>query len=93
MAIAKELDLDGETSIGFGRKRDNELIILSQSKDMVVNYNDVFAIRNQGKSISVLGNNNEYVIGTYKTPERAREVLFDIISSIGLDPMFQLPKE
>ena len=93
MAIAKELNLDGETSIGFGKKRDNDLIILSQKMDMVVNYNDVFAIRVSANKISVLGNNNEFVIGTYKTADRARQVLYDIISCIGLEPMFQLPKD
>ncbi len=93
MAIAKELDLDRETNIGFGRKRDNELIILSQKMDMVVNYNDVFAIKVENRSIKVLGNNNEFLIGSYKTPERAQEVLYDLISCIGLEPMFQLPKD
>lgn len=92
MAIAKELDLDRETSIGFGKKRDNDLIILGQKMDMVVNYNDVFAVRVENRQIKVLGNNSEYLLGTYKTAERAQEVLYDLISCIGLEPMFQLPK-
>lgn len=92
MAIAKDLELDNETNIGFGRKRDNDLIILSQKMDMVINYNDVFAVKMNGNKILVLGNNQEYTIGTYKTAERAKQVLYDLISVIGLEPMFQLPK-
>ena len=92
MAIAKDLDLDKETNIGFGKKRDNELIILSQKMDMVINYTDVFAVKMSGSKIIVLGNNQEYTIGSYKTAERAKQVLYDLISVIGLEPMFQLPK-
>lgn len=90
--ITKELNLE-ESDIGFGRRPSNDLIILSQNIDMVVNYDDVFAIKVDGCKIIAMGNNEALVMATYKSPERAREVLYKLISCIGLEHMYQLPKE
>ena len=93
MAITKELDLDKQTNIGYMKKKEKNMIVLSQAKDIAINYNELFAIKVEESKIIALGNGTEYCIGSYKSNDRARIVLFDLITTVGNEPMFQLPRE
>ena len=55
------------------------MIIVSQDKTEIINFNKVDNIYVSGKFISIdFGLNNNEVIGQYATEERAKEVLINI---------------
>ena len=62
------------------------MIIVSQDKDLIVNFNNVTAIgiaQNNAKEIdSITTDGEEQYLGAYKTEERAKEVLQEIIKRI-----------
>lgn len=62
------------------------MIIVSQDKDLIVNFNNVTAIgiaQNNDKEIdSITTDGEEQYLGAYKTEERAKEVLQEIIKRI-----------
>ena len=83
------------------------MIIVSQDKTEIINFDKVQNIYVSGRFISLYFelNNNE-VIGTYKTEERAKEVLQEIIERLenwenlkagqptGIcSPKYEMPKE
>lgn len=60
------------------------MIIVSQDKDLIVNFNNITAIgiaQNNDKEIdSITTDGEEQYLGAYKTEERAKEVLEEIIN-------------
>jgi hypothetical protein len=57
------------------------MIIVSQDEDLIVNFENITTLDKEGKIIfAVDGNANSRQIGHYKTEERAKEVLQEIIN-------------
>lgn len=83
------------------------MIIVSQDRDLIINFNQVEEIYVADKYISVnFGLSNNEVLATYKTEERAKEVLQEIIESYTnwnnlvcgqptgeCSPKYEMPKE
>lgn len=61
------------------------MIIVSQDKSEIINFDKVQNIYVSGRFISLNFELNNYeVIGTYKTEERAKEVLREIVDTFGI---------
>lgn len=60
------------------------MIILSQDKNKIINFDNIVHIFISGNSISygVMSDTGANDLGTYKTEERAKEVLQEIIQNI-----------
>lgn len=83
------------------------MIIVSQDRDLIINFNQVEEIYVADKYISVnFGLSNNEVLATYKTEERAKEVLQEIIERYTnwnnlvygqptgeCSPKYEMPKE
>lgn len=81
------------------------MIIVSQDKSVILNFDNTEAIailnpleNNEGmfKVCAITPSDNEYTLGKYKTEERAKEVLKDLISryeAIELKKIDTLEKE
>lgn len=84
------------------------MLILNQKKDIVINFSNVVSIYVQEKNVQVLMTfiEDALILGKYKTEERAKEVLGEIIKTytcwenfkygiaegIGT-PKYEMPKE
>lgn len=69
------------------------MIIVEQEKDLFVNFNNVAVITLSGdkKDIcAILFDNNRVFLGTYKTEERAREVLEEMYKWLMSDERFNI---
>lgn len=57
------------------------MIILNQKKDIAINFSNVISVYRQGKNVQVLMTfiKDALILGEYKTEERAKEILQEII--------------
>lgn len=71
------------------------MIIVSQDKSEIINFDKVQDIYVSGRYISLnFELNNNEVVGTYETEERAKEILADIYSKINEGKtVYKMPKE
>jgi hypothetical protein len=81
------------------------MIIVSQDEDLIINFNNVTVIgiaQNNPKEIdSITTDGEEQYLGEYKTEERAKEVLQEIITTYTTKAVveyngyisFEMPKE
>ena len=80
------------------------MIIVSQDKDVIVNFDNVENIwinnpleNNEGKfEIRAESYSSNMLIGEYETEKRAKEVLIDIVENYNITPLamvYKMPKE
>lgn len=82
------------------------MIIVSQDKDTIINFDSTMAVKvsklncsdtDYTHSIFAYDNiKNVFNIGNYKTKERAKEVLIDIVENYNITPLamvYKMPKE
>jgi hypothetical protein len=72
------------------------MIIVSQNKKFIVNFNNIYSIgldkKNEAYYVNCTFNNADGTLGIYKTEERAKEVLQEIIDLIGEDDFYHIKK-
>ena len=81
------------------------MIILNQKKDIIINFSNVVSIYVQEKNVQVLMTfiEDALILGKYKTEERAKEVLDEIIELYkkqtnkyhytSVNNVYEMPKE
>ena len=84
------------------------MIILNQKKDIAINFSNVISVYRQGKNVQVSMTfiEDALILGKYKTEERAKEVLNEIIERYTnwnnlvygqptgeCSPKYEMPKE